>query len=410
MPAGFLRVRFSKMKIQGMKNALLLWIYILLSVPVFCQTLPSTTEQRLIQYFQNQEYAKAAVYLQSTLPVTSDSMQYLSLLGYACYMSNQFTKAAYYFERLLRADPSRPRALYYLGKINMAKSNLPAAQKYFCRLVERKPGVAAYYKQLAQLFQQLGNDAAAGWYFGKSHHLNPDDPAVTAKLASYRIRQKLYQKADTILDSALRQDSLQATLLDIRIHSAYDQKDYETIFPLAGKLKAMHAISLSPFLRAAIASFRLGRYDSCIAFCRLLAQHKLESRTSLYLGALSYKAEKKYKKALDNLNKCIAMSLDAAADNYFSAKGEILESIHQPSRALKQYDTAYYIFHHPLQLYNKARIYDAQFENYKFAIRYYRRYLDHSNKPETEDEKKVYAFVRERLQQLEKWERKTKRK
>ncbi len=154
----------------------------------------------------------------------------------------------------------------------------------------------------------------------------------------------------------------------------------------------MDFISLQPFLYTAIAYFDLKKFDSCITVCQLLAKNRLQTKTI-------------YDKALDRLNTCLAMSLDDANDNYFTVKRNILELMHQPSRALKQYDTAYYIFHKPLQLYNKARVYDAQFENYQVALRYYQRYLENQHKTEAEEKKEVLAFGEKRVKQLEEWEK-----
>ncbi len=387
-----------------MKKILGSLLLLLILHPVFSQDSSSLMDRRLVQYFQSQQYEKAVRYLQLMInPDTADS-RYLSLLGYSYYMSNQLGEASGCFERLLKSDSANSGALYYLGTINASKGNYPSAIKYFCRLVETKPGQANYYKKLAELFQKTGNEAASGWYYKLSYQINPNDPEVTAGLAINWINQELYQKADSILDRALQKDSLQARLLILRIRSAYEQEDYSLVFPLANKLKAMHFFSQKPFLMTAISYFNIKNYDSCIATCNYLILNKSGTQTVLYLKALSYKALKQYKNALSSLNACIHMALDEAADNYFSTKGEVFILMHQPSRALKQYDTAYYIFRKPVQLYNKARIYDGQFENYKAALRYYRRYLKHQKAPKSGNEKEITAFVKKRVKQLEEWE------
>lgn len=384
----------------------LLFMFLFIQLPsAFSQTTASQADKILLQYFQNQEYAKAATYLRLNHFKDNNDIQYLSLLGYANYMSNRLSDAAQCFNKILNIDTTNNRAVYYLGKINIAKGDLVKARDYFCKLVTYRPGVANYYKQLAALYQKLNNDAASGWYYKKAYRLNPDDAVVAAHFASSLLMQDLYLQADSILDRALKKDSLQSTMLRLRIRSAYQQKDFETIFPLIARLKSMGAISLQPFLFAAISYFQLEQYDSCIATCQLLAQSKLNSKTTMYLQALSYKALKQYDTALIFLNNCIAMSLDKSANGYFSAKGEILNLMHQPSNALKQYDTAYYIFHQPEQLYNKAKIYDIQFKNYKAALRFYKRYLKNAGKPKSGNEEKIYAFVKERAEQLERWEK-----
>ncbi len=386
-----------------LRNGLLLVAFGLIALPSFSQATSPAIDQQLVAFFQNQEYAKAAAYLRQMKKEDTLNSHYLSLLGYSYYMSSQFALATRSFSSLLTADSANAIAHYYLGKMQAAKGNIPFALKHFCRLVELKPGVANYYKQLAALWARAGNSAAAGWYYKMAYRVNPGDPEVIANLASNWIKQEMYQDADRIVDLALRNDSLQAHLLVVRIRSAYAQEKYRDIFPLYRQLRKMNFVGLKPFLFTAIGYFELKQYDSCIATCQLLVQNKLETRTTIYLEALSYKALKEYDKALDKLNTCIGMALDDGADNYFTVKAAVLELMHQPSRALKQYDTAYYIFHRPLQLYHKARVYDAKFENYKVALRYYHRYLKNHSKTKRNEE--VVAFVKKRVKQLEEWEK-----
>ena len=377
---------------------------ILGTLPFLSQTTTDRADQ-LIQYFQNQQYAQAAQYLQTVLRSDTTNQHVLSLLGYAYYMSNQLPQAGQVYGRLLALDSTNLRARYYLGKINVTKGNLPLARTYYCQLVQRKKGVARYYKELAAVFSRLNNPNAAGWYNQLAYHANPNDPEVTVRLADYWLEQTRYREADSIIFRALQQDSLQAGLLITGIRSAYLQEKYDQIFPLTQRLESMHYISLKPFLQAAIARFNLEQYDSCIATCRLLTANKLANETIYYLEALAYKALKQYEPALAYLDTCIHMAMDPKADDYFTAKGAVLEQMHQPSNALKVYDTAYYLFHAPLQLYNKARIYDSQFENYRVALRYYRDFMQKSTDSTGPKAATVRAYVRKRSDQLEKWQK-----
>ena len=392
------------------KKSLIILLFNSIAFYSFSQTLPSRVETKLMQYFQNQEYAKAAQYIKqgeefSDIP----DKNFLSLLGYAYYMSHQYAEAATSFESLLKIDTVNSKAVYYLGKINAVKGNIPKALQYYCRLIEQKPGVASYYKQLAALWEQLDNQAAAGWYYKLAYKANPNDAIVTASLASHWIDQELYAQADRILDRALGQDSLQALLLQTRIRSAYEQEHYKEIFPLTRRLRKMHFLSLKPYFREALAWFKLEKYDSCVTVCQFLDKNKLKTRATMYLEALSYKALQQYDKALSRLNTCISMAIDEAANDYYTEKGAVLELMHQPSKALKQYDTAYYIFQNPIQLYNKAKIYDVQFENYPTALRFYQRYLNRKKKPNEKDRIKVTAFVEKRTKQLEAWQKSMKK-
>jgi tetratricopeptide (TPR) repeat protein len=356
----------------------------------------------LMGYFEHQQYARAADYVSGT---HDSSLRGISLLGYACYMSNQLSRAEACYRRIFTADSANAMACDYLGKISLVRGDRRQALHYFCLLVSLQPGVAEYDKQLADLWGHLGNENAAGYYYRLSYQANPRDPGVVAGLADYLTGQHLYREADSILDRSLQQDSLAAAVIKARIRSAYAQEDYKVIFPLAGRLKRMENVSLRPFLYAAIGYYYLGNYPACVRTCDFLITQHLKSRAVLYLEAMAFKKQKKYKLSLAMLDECVAEAIDRDADGYYSAKGDIYETMGEFHAALRQYDTAAYIFHSPVQLYRKARIYDARLKSPRTALRYYRLYLRQRRDTVPQAEKKVYSYARSREKKLAQWER-----
>ncbi|HEU0226463.1 MAG TPA: hypothetical protein VFQ86_01895 [Arachidicoccus soli] len=392
-----------------MKQTFILSALFMFSVNMsFAQSGLTPDKSVLMQYFENQEYAQAANYLQPIIQADSGNIHNLSLLGYTYYMSNQLASAEECYLKIWNQDSSNIVACNYLGKINLKKQNNPLALHYFCRLIDLKPGVAAYYKEAAFTWNQMSNFPAAGYYYQLSYFINPNDPQVTASLADYWLGQKIYNRADSILDAALQKDSLDAGLIEEKIKSAYQQNKYPVIFPLIERLKRMNTIDLNSYLYGAIGYFYLKQYQPCVDLCDYLIVHHYQTRPVLFTEAIAFKEQKRYSESLATLDECIGMALDKQATEYFDAKASIYTILKQYDKAFHQYDTAYYIFHNPSQIYSKALLYDIQLKKPLMALKYYRRYLHRIDGKPTPLEAPIWDYVNARVKQLEEWEKKRK--
>lgn len=373
----------------------------------FTQSALIPDKSRLMQYFENQEYAQAANYLLPIVQADANNIHNLSLLGYTYYMSNQLANAEQCYLKIWNEDSTDITACNYLGKINLQKGNNPLALFYFCRLIDLKPGVAAYYKEAAVTWSLMSNFAAAGYYYRLSYFINPDDPQVVTSLADSWLGQKMYNRADSILDDALEKDSLDAGLIEEKIKSAYVQKEYPVIFPLIERLKRMNTIDLNSYLYGAVGYFYLKQYQPCVDLCDFLIVHHYQTLSVLFTEAMAFKEQKRYSESLATLDECIGMALNKQANDYFVAKAAIYRTLKQYNKAFRQYDTAYYIFHNPLQLYNKALLYDVQLKKPLEALKYYRSYLRNAH-DNPKRNKEVWDYVNARVKQLEEWEKKRK--
>lgn len=359
----------------------------------------------LLTYFQNQQFPEAASYIASLRKAHPEDRHLTSLLGYAYYQAGNLTGAATCFQGLYGSDSTDAAALRYLGAIAVAEGNKADALKYYCTLAGLKPGVVSTYKQLAELWMRMGNQDAACYYYRLAYQAGGQhDPEIVSGLASGLVTQELFRRGDSILDAALAEDSAQGEVLKTRIWSAYKQKHYTKIFPLVDKLQQMQDISLAPFLYAAIGYYQLHRYKECENTCAVMILNHVNSRSVLYLLALAYKEEKKYHLSLLTLDECIGDALSADADGYFSAKGSIYETLKQNRQAIREYDTAYYLFKNPLQLYNKARIYDTELKSPRTALRYYRLYRAGRKDTVITEEAAAMKYTAARIKQLESWE------
>ncbi|ULT43382.1 hypothetical protein KRR40_08015 [Niabella defluvii] len=68
------------------------------------------------------------------------------------------------------------------------------------------------------------------------------------------------------------------------------------------------------------------------------------------------------------LDECLQQNLLPQAKAYFRGKADNYEKIKDFKKAITFYDTSYFIFQDPYDLYYKARVYDANLNNKQQAL------------------------------------------
>jgi len=136
-------------------------------------------------------------------------------------------------------------------------------------------------------------------------------------------------------------------------------------------------------------------YSDCIRVCDYMLQNQLEIESVYYYEARSYAKLKDFAKSNELLQTCLTKAISKTAEMYYYNLGENYEATHQFTEAVKQYDSAYYLFKDPLMKYYAGRIYETNLNNEKLAGKYYKQYLQFA-KPESADEKKAYQYVKTR--------------
>lgn len=359
---------------------------------------------RLMQYFENRQYPEAVSYLEANADTLGRDTKPLCLLGYACYLDNRMQEATYWYGKVLSVDSLNRAANSYLALICLGRKDYPAAIAYYNRLNALVPGNAWYLKQSAYAWLQLQKPDSALKYYRLSYTAGPRDPEVVVALADLLVPRKQYLSADRILDQYLAADSTQMDVISARVGSAFQQERYESIFPFAQRLMAATDIStlVAPLTYLAIAYQNTGRYNSCLKVCHFMILNNAKTETVMYLEGMAFRKLKNYPASLAAFSECIGMAISKSADAYYTEMGEDYEQMHQYRKAIAQYDTAHYIFHDPMRLYNIGRIYEAYLKKPGGALRYYRRYRAEAQKPGNENEKEIAAYVRQRVKELSK--------
>lgn len=387
------------------KGLSLLAVAVFSSITAFCQSPPNGIDNNLLMgYFQDQEYGDAVTYLKTKADALHGDGKALPLLGYAYFMNNQLHESADIYQKMLAADSLSLIANSYLARISFLQKNYPSAIRYYNKLVTLKPQNAYYTKQLAGAYYHLQKNDSALKYYGQSYLANPNDPEVVVPLCGLLEGKKDFAVADSIMDVYLAKDSTQMDVISIRVNAAFFQNKFQDIFPFAQRLMGAQDIAgvSMPLTLLAMSYYYTDYFDSCLKVCDFMIMNKIKTETVMYLEGMSMKKLKKFTASIAAFNECIGMAISKRADTYFTEKGEDYELLKQYHNAIEQYDSAHYIFHDPMRLYNIGRVYDADLKNAEEALKFYKKYFAAARKPENENEREIYKYVKEQIKELKK--------
>jgi tetratricopeptide (TPR) repeat protein len=347
---------------------------------------------KVMEYLQNQQFEEATGYLMPILAGDSANPQVLNFLGFACYMNENITDAKKYYQRMISIDSNNISANQYLAIINY-NSNPVLAQSFMHRLITVQPAKAGWWRNMAELYKKTNQKDSALLYYNRAYEISPNDYKNATGLADILIEKKNYSRADSIMDNSLAKDSLNIPCLKLRIRSAYEAKDYQHTLLPGEKLIRLEEISLSALTQLALSYYNLKMYTDCIRVCDFMMHNDLDIESIYYYEAKSYAKLKDFNRSNELLQTCLTKAISKTAELYYYTLGENYEVINQFTTAIKQYDSAYYLFKDPLMKYYAGRIYESNLKNEKLARKYYMQYLQLA-KPQSADEKKAYAYIK----------------
>jgi tetratricopeptide (TPR) repeat protein len=373
-------------------SALVFFIGVFIAIPSAAQT--SIDKSKVLDYFQNQQFEEAIGYLQSTMGADSASLPVLSFLGYAYYMNDNNRAAEQCYLKMYSLDSNNITACHYLAAI-YNQHQIEASQRFTSRLISLLPAKAMYYRNMGELWKRKNQNDSALLYYEQAYQRAPTDARIISGLSEIYMDLKNYGRADSLLEMGLAKDSLYVPYLKASIRSAYENKDYARVLLPGERLLRLHEVPLQAINRLTASYYNLKRYEDCIRTCEAMIEEGLDLEGLYYYEAKSWSELKDYDKSNDFYAICLSKAISKTGEMYYYGLGQNYEAIKDFKKAVTAYDTAYYLFKSPLMLYNAGRIYEVELKNDALARKYYARYLAQA-KPEAVDEKKAYAYVKER--------------
>jgi tetratricopeptide (TPR) repeat protein len=375
------------------KIACCLFILPIFSFNVFAQS-AAADKNTVMDFFQNQQFDEAVSYLTPAIAADTKNIQLLGFLGYAYYMNDNTREAENVYRQIVLIDPDNIPALQYLALLT--KNDRPnEALQYTRRLILLQPAKPGYYRNMGELFKRKDEQDSAFVYFSKAYSLAPKDYKNGVGLADVLIDRKEYTNADSVTEAGLEQDSVNLSFLKLRIRSAYNAGNFQSLRMPGERIIRMGESPLTALTQVLIGYYNLKLYTDCIRICEYLNDKGYTVDNVIYYEAKAWGKLKDFDKSNELLKVCVHLSISKSAEMYYYSLALNYESLKQYAKAINQYDTAYYLFKNPVMNYNCGRIAEAHLHNMQQAQKYYLRYIAEA-KPTEADEIKAYAYVKER--------------
>ena len=351
-------------------------------------------KSKVMDLFQDQQFDEALNYLSPVLQADSDNVPVLNYAGYAYYMSDNEAGARACYERILGIDENSVTALHYLVLLNEGQ-NAGAALEYAQRLIGLQPHKAAWWRVAGEMWGRLQNPDSALFYVDKAYELAPGDVKTVVTLGNLLCDGKAYSRADSITGIALERDSMNVSLLKLRVRSGYAQKDFSAVLAPGERLLKQNEPSVNSLEWLALSYYNLKQYPDCIRVCEGMLDMGLEIEAVYYYEARAEAKLHHYDSSNNLLRTALKKAKSPTMEWYYDGLGDNFESLRDYKKAVAHYDTAYYLFKDPLALYTCGRIAETELHSPVLARQYYRRYLAMA-KPESEEEKRAYRYVRQK--------------
>jgi tetratricopeptide (TPR) repeat protein len=351
-------------------------------------------KDKVMDLFENQQFDEAIGYLSPVLKADSDNLTVLTYAGYAYFMEDNGAAATACYHRLLGVDSNSITGLHYLVLL-LQNSTTAEALGYASRLLALQPVKSVWWRTVGELWRRQQRPDSALAYLQRAYTLAPTDLKTITDLGSVLIDGRAYGQADSLIDLGLQLDSVNVSLLKLRVQGAYWSKHYEEAFVPGERLLRLQEPAVNALEWLSLSYYNLKQYPDCIRVCEGMQELGLDIEAVYYYESRAQAKLKNYSESDSLLYKALSKAISPTAEWYYDDLGDNYESTHDYRRAVAHYDTAFYLFRNPIALYTCGRICETELHEASRARQYFRRYLALA-RPQTAEEKKVYAYVRKR--------------
>ncbi len=369
---------------------LLFWSILFSVSTTTAQTL---NNEKVVDYIQDQKYAEAASYIRSVYPNEIADTKLLLRLAYCYYMSGQLSEAEDSYSRVLVRDSTYRPALTYLANIQKRRGNTSKTRDYYLKIARLDSTNFMVYQELADLSLKMNDRVAMFNYLQKANRLNPTDPDVASDYSGLLLKQKKFGKMDTVLDIAMRADTLNIFLIKMRMELASALKNYPLTVSLAEKAIRLGDTDAQTISLLGRSYYYLNRYQKAIDTYAILENlSNLANEGTFYYTALSYRQLKNIPKSNEYLQKSIVDGISANIPVYYQELSINSEMQKNYRTGITQLDRAETFDAKNIFNYSRARIYDENLGDRVKALKYYKRYVK-AYKEDIDQNKDGYVFA-----------------
>lgn len=357
---------------------------------------PGIDKNKVSVFFQNEQYSEAIEYLESKRLSASTDLNSVNDLGYAYYMSENYFMAHQNYDSVLAKDSLNFTANRFSALIS--KEDRQYRQELFhnLRLLNIQPSNAGLYKLAGDTYQRLKSPDTALSFYTKAYTLQPANTKITAAYVDALLDQELFTTADSVTERFLAKDTLNIAVMKLAIMSYTNQRKLPEAARFTKRWLLTGEVDPKTSVNLALANYYVKDYVASFNVCNVLLEQGIETESLFYYASQAKHKLNAFNESNELLKKCLGLAISKNTNLYYFSKAENFESLAQYQGAIAVYDTAYYLFHDPLALYNSGRLYEYALNNLNQAHLYYKKYLRVA-KPTSKDEQRVYAYVKQAL-------------
>lgn len=330
--------------------------------------------EKLITYYQSQQYGEAAAYLKGIYKEDTEDTKELSQLAYVNLMAGHLTEAENHYLKLYSKLPNSVPVLFNLANISIRRGNDEKAKSYYKEILKTDSTSFNAYKQLAALSSE-GNPQEKMAYLISANKLNQAEGDVAFDLCEIYFKTKRFTDAKKVLDPALKADSLNLRLLKMKMPIDMSTLNYKASIQTGQQLLSYGDSSSFVLNNLAKSYYLMLDYPNALKYF-LIAEEKSEGNETLFYNiGLSYRGIKDYKNAIPYLQKAIKEGISPAIATYYGLLGDSFEMTSKNDAANAAYKKGLQFENNGTLLYNIALLYETRLNDKKNAINYYEQYL-----------------------------------
>lgn len=359
---------------------------------VHAQSSGNYDKEKLLEYYQSQQYADAANYLQSFYPEDTQDVKVLNQIAYCFMMAGKLPEAEKNYLKIINQQPNSLPVLFSLANINLRRGNNLNASSYYQQIIKVDSNNFNAYKQLAGIItNDIDTNKVA--YLKKANKINATEADVAYDLAISYKKLKKYELGYNILTTAISADTGNLVLQQARLPIAIQLKKYKEVIATGEKLLTGGADG-SVIRDVGMAHYYLKSYEKAISYFKMLEVMAAQTESSLYFTSLSYRGLNNYKLAAQYAKNTIEEGISTNTSSYYLLLGGIYEINNQFNNAVAAYKRGLTFTANGTIFYRLALLYDLKLNQKKSALTYYNLYV--KSKPDSVMEKEEIKYVQER--------------
>lgn len=348
-------------------------------------------KEKLLEYYETQRYADAAMYLESLYPGDTQDVKALSQIAYCNMMAGKLSEAEKSYLKINTVQPDNLSILFSLANISSRRGNAAKAKMYLTQIMKLDSLNFSACKQLAVYTE---NPEERLGYLKKANRLNNTDPDIAYDLSLAYKELRQFQTAYDVLKTAINSDPENFTLQQAQLPISNLLGKYQEVIDTGKKLTKDNT-DANVINEMGQAYFYLKDYQTCITLFKALEDLGIKNEGTLYFMALSYRELKNYDLAAEYAKKAIDEGISKHTAIYYTALGGIYESKNQFPEAITAYKRGLTFSNSNTINYRLGLLYELNLKQSKNALPYYQLYL--KNKPDQEKEKDQISYAKARI-------------